>query len=431
VRRAPAVTDRGRTVSVAVVLAAVAALVPLLVWRGADILRTSTAGRVEETVRLRPRPLPDTPATLVVLLERSEPVGLLVVARSPSGSTLLPLPVASATVLEADGEEMPLGAAWAAGGLDAMATAVAGLLEVELQGQVTLDEAALVEYLRPAAPLEVTLPSEVRDADADGRVRVLQPAGTRRLGAAEAAQVLLARVPGEPELARVGRVAAVWTAVAASIGGQTPSATSSVVSPTVASSVSPGPDAGAGLSGLRSGPVRVHLVPVVADVPAAQRPAGVAELLRLDPDDVRLIVAEALPGAASPAGGGVRVRLVDPIGDRVLRKAAVARLTPLGIDVVLVQEVPQTPPAATRIEFDDADLRPILERSVDVLGSVAVVPLSESIVGVQATIVLGAPFIGLVADERSSSSTAPPATTTGPTTTSTTTTSTTTTLRRP
>jgi hypothetical protein len=422
VRRAPAVTDRARTVAVAVVLAAVAALVPLLVWRGADILRTSTAGRVEETVRVRPRPLPDTPATLVVLLDRSEPVGLLVVARSPSGSTLLPLPVASATVLEADGEEMPLGAAWAAGGLDALSAAVAGLLQVELRGQVTLDEAALVEYLRPAAPLEVTLPAEVRDADADGRVRVLQPAGIRQLGAAEAAQVLLARLPGEPELARVGRVAAVWTAVAASIGGRAPSGTSSPsVSPSP--SVSSGADADVGLSALRAGPVRVHLVPVVADVPAAQRPAGVAELLRLDPDDLLLIVAEALPGAASPAGGGVRVRLVDPIGDRALRKAAVARLTPLGIDVVLVQEVPQPPPAATRIELDDADLRPILERSVGVLGSVVVVPLSESIVGVQATIVLGAPFVGLVADEWSSTSTAPAATTTtGPTTTGPTTT---------
>jgi hypothetical protein len=430
VSRRPTVTDPARTIAVAAVLVAVALTVPVLAWRGLDTLRSSKAGRLVQTTLTRPRALPDTPATVVVLTGRDgRPAGLVVVALAPGGGgSLLPLPLAAATVLSASGEAEPLGSSWDVGGLPTLADATASLLRISVSASYAVDEAGLTDALRPATPLDVTLPDDVRDTDASGAPRVLQPAGARRLTAAEAAQVLLARAPDEPELARLPRIAAVWTAVAdrlaatgraraGAAGASAPPGSPTSSDPAPSEADSPPPtvpvpaSAADAVARLATGPVRVHLVPVVEDVKPPQRPAGVAELLRLDEVDLRLVVADVLPGAASPANGQLRFAIVDPFDDRELEKAAVARLSFITANVVLVEHSDRPPPASTQLAYDAPEVRDALVGYDQVLGSVDVVPATERIQGVQATVVLGQSFRQLVAAAATSTtSSIPPAT---------------------
>ncbi|MFM7535505.1 MAG: hypothetical protein ACKO91_06890 [Acidimicrobiales bacterium] len=361
----------------AALLAMVAAAVPVLGWRAVDTIRSSRAGTVEE-VRERPRPLPDTPAVVVALADASSRLaGVLVVAMRPDGGgTLLALPSSSETVLVEGGDASALGSSWATGRLDGLAAAVGSLLRVEVSDRFVLAEATLAELLAPVAPFDVTFAADVRAIDAAGRERVVQAAGTRRLSGPEAAQVLFARGVAEPELARIGRNAAVWTAVAARLDR----------SATEAAAAAVGSVEGL-VRALRRGPVRAQLVPVVADVSTSSQ-----EVLRLDEAELRLVVAEVLPGAASPANGLARVRVVDPTGDRALLKAAVAKIMETGLNVVLAQLASGSAPSVTRLELDTAASGSLVDGLAEVIGSVQTSVAVERIEGVQATIVLGDSF---------------------------------------
>jgi hypothetical protein len=393
VRRPPRVTYPGRTVVVLVLLAVVASAVPVLGWRAVQTIRSSRAGTVEE-VRERPTPLPTTPVVVLVLADASSQLaGVVVVGLRPGGGgTLVPLPSSTETVLTEGGDASALGSAWTTGRLDAVATAVGSVLRVEVAERFVLAEATLAEVLAPVAPFEVTFAADVWASDGAGRERVVQAAGTRRLSGSEAAQVLFARGAAEPELARVGRNAAVWTAVAARLDRSAPESTAPL-----AASID-------GLVGsLRRGPVGAQLVPVVADVSTPTE-----ELLRLDEAELRLVVAEVMPGAASPANGLARLRLVAPPGDRALLKAAVAKIIETGLNVVVAQPGSGSVPPVTRVELDATASPALVDGLAEVIGSVVTSVAVERIEGVQATIVLGDSFRRFLEGEAATDTTLAP-----------------------
>ncbi len=202
-----------------------------------------------------------------------------------------------------------------------------------------LDEDGLTQLFEPYAPIELDLELPVLDTDAEGATEELFPAGPVELTARDMARLLLARVDGESELARLARTEALWKAVTAR--GQT--ATTTTLAPG-ASPATPADVAGF-LDKVATGPNGVHLLRVQPSFDPSDPSAP--ELFQADVPYLRLLVASVMPGAVSPSNGNISFRVVNPLGDPNLTYRAVGRLAVVQANVVLVTETAGPAPATT------------------------------------------------------------------------------------
>jgi hypothetical protein len=154
------------------------------------------------------------------------------------------------------------------------------------------------------------------------------------------------------------------------------------------------------------------VTPVIDPV---QNPHAV-DLLDADLAEVRLIMAEVLPGAVSPPDTGVRVHLVDSGQDADLARLAVGRLISTGANVVWATRAGGTRPATTTIEYESADTQAAVGDLKGVLGVGNVVAAASRTDGVDAVVVLGQDFRTLMDAEqaRATTTTAAQPTTSAP-----------------
>ena len=209
-----------------------------------------------------------------------------------------------------------------------------------------------------------------------------------------------------------------WTALLdhASSGGSAP--TTSTVASTVAGDDGAPADLPGFLRAVTSGPVGVHTLRVEPSFdPSA--PSG-PELLQADVGYLRLLVATVMPGAVSPSNGNISFRIINPLGNVDAAYQAVARLSAVQANVVLVTDVPGPAPEHTTIVYQSPAGETQAAAFAPVLGAGAPTASSERVDGVDATITLGQDFPAFLDSQAAKTA----ASTTTPTTTDVTSTST-------
>ncbi len=141
----------------------------------------------------------------------------------------------------------------------------------------------------------------------------------------------------------------------------------------------------------------VDTLPVKPVLDPVANPEGV-DLLAPDNTGQKLMTAELMPGAISPANTNIRFRVVNATGDPDMLYAAVGRLVFVGANVVIVTDAP-TPTDKTVIEYQDEADKAEATRYLPVVGPATVQPSPDRIDGIDATIVLGKDFATFVASQ--------------------------------
>jgi hypothetical protein len=338
-------TRPGRTSVVLGLSLAVAVLAGALAYRGIHAIRTSKEGRAAAGANVSVQQLPLTPAYLIMAMDRSRrPVSFAVLAPAATGGgTVVIVPATARVQLKTSAQPERLSDAFARGGAAEQSSAVARYLGVEFAGSYAADEALLTSILAPYAPVNVTLDAPVLDTDDKKSDRVLHPAGLVTLSAEGVAQLMLARADGESEEARLPRLDALWTAVAKRGPVAAPVATSPGSLPAL-------------LDGVLRGQNAVYQFPATKVSDTARNPAGI-DLLDIDVVDIRIKMAQMLPGAVSSADSNVRVEIRDPFHNPALIRETVTLLTFLGAHVVFIRDTADLPLPTTAVLYQNANNR--------------------------------------------------------------------------
>jgi hypothetical protein len=325
------------------------------------------------------------------------------------------IPAGTAWTSTEGAKPVRLASAFDNGGLDAQRNALEGVLGITTSVAQQVDEAGLTALLTPYAPIHVVLDDRVLDADSSGRERVLYPAGPVELTAAQAAHLLLAHGPNESEVARLARIQAIWTAVVTSNQQGTSAATTTTAPapPATAASaepaVVPASVAGQIAAMVKRTPV-VETLPVKPVLDPIANPEGV-DLLAPDNTGQKLMTAELMPGAISPANTNIRFRVVNATGDPDMLYAAVGRLVFVGANVVIVGDAPE-PAQNTVIDYQDEADKAEATRYLPVVGPATVQASQDRIDGIDATIILGKDFATFAARQGTAGPSAASATST-------------------
>lgn len=396
--------DPVRTIAVLVPALVAAALIPFLVRTAYRTVTTSTQGQSEPTVP-RLAQLPPTPAFLVITDDgEGVPVAAVLLAPAPSGSggAVVVVPLGTVTT-GASGRPERLDAGvdepGAEPGVDRVAANVEGLLGITLAGRVRLSPADLAGVLGPLTPVDVRLVDAVRTILTDGSEIQVLGAGPRTLSAVDAAAVLTAR-GDESELVRVDRAEEVWRALL-------PTDPRPQAAPGATGSAAVGPAVVAeALATLARGRTVVRTLAVA---PLAT-PAGEPERFTADVVALRLLMAEIVPAAVSPAEASVRIRIRNPSGDEAAAYLTVGKLLAAGAAVILVDNTVGAVPGATGVTYADTARADALAAAVAGIGPVTLATTDERIDGIDATITLGTDVVA-AARRVAPTTTAPPPTT--------------------
>jgi len=378
-------TGRARTLGVAVVAVAVTAAATLLVVRAARTIGNSKAGRTSVPTGPPVSQLPSTPAGLIVPIGADhKPATMSVLALSPTGKggTIVIVPAGTGVSVPGSTRADRLAQSYESGGLPAQNEAVSGFLGITTSVSAEFDETQLAALLAPYAPLHVNLDDRALDTDTTGKEFVAYSAGPVTLTAAEAAHLLVARGPNESEIARIGRVAEIWQAVLARGSSATTTTAPAATTPS---------DVGDFLHAVVSGTAAVRQIPVKPVLDAVSNPDGV-DLLSADSGATRLLMAQVLPGAISPANGNIRLRVINPTGDPELSYFAVSRLAFVGANIVLVTETSGPAEQQNAIEYQDAAEQDAAARYRPVIGGAVMRQSPDHVEGIDATVVLGHDF---------------------------------------
>jgi hypothetical protein len=244
--------------------------------------------------------------------------------------------------------------------------------------------------LAPAAAVDVDLPVEVTDHDGD----VVAEVGASTLGPEDLAAVLTARDPSVPAAEQLPAASAVWTGLAAAVGGGGGDTSEPADPPTVESVLA------AATSG-QLHPWTLSSTPV----DAARNPRGV-DVALLDRAEIAMVFGQIAPGKVAAPNPGLSFRVVadfsaEQLGDRGWSNAdvayrAVSQLLFLRANVISVDTTPATAPSATTLEVGDASTN--TAGAQEVLGRVDVVEAEERIVGVDAVLRLGEGYLEFLDD---------------------------------
>jgi len=164
------------------------------------------------------------------------------------------------------------------------------------------------------------------------------------------------------------------------------------------------------------GAAAVRPLPVRPVLDAVANPDGL-DLLAPDNAGQKLLMAEVLPGAISPANSNIRFQVINATGDPDLLYAAVARLVFVGANVVVVSD-PSGVSKETVIEYQDQARQAEAARYMPVVGPATVRRSQDTTEGIDATIVLGQDFATFMRAENAKVTTTTPSA--GSTTTTTT-----------
>jgi hypothetical protein len=166
------------------------------------------------------------------------------------------------------------------------------------------------------------------------------------------------------------------------------------------------------LAAVEAGSARAEALSAHPVLDAVGNPNGI-DLLAVDNAAMRLLLAETMPGAISPANDNIRVRLINNSGDPSVLSAAAQRLVDAGANLIIVSP-PTATAAPTVIEYQDPIEQAAATTFQPVVGATVVRAGEDRIDGIDATVILGSDFAAFLHTGPANSA----STTTSPTTSS-------------
>lgn len=433
---------RRRTWSALVAGLLVVAVIPVLGIAGWRAIRDSKAARDVTTTS---RTIPVTPTALLAGTDadgRLTTLAMLALAPDGAGGSVVAIPVGS-SVTGDDGARYRLADRFADGGIEQLSADVESLMLVALDLVEVVDEAQLAALLAPVGDIDITLPADVvqgdnapdasgsdegvvdggaddagqgddQTDDGEGSVDgggpdeqaagvgagtgddtasttavppgdVVAAAGEQRLTPDVAAKVLLASVAGESETERLPANAAVWQAVAATVGGGVPN-----LAPADPEGAAP-PDLTTFTTALWAGPVHPWQMAATPITSATENPTG-ADLLQTDLAEAIMVVATVAPSAASAVLDGASVQLTSGFTDWHVTRNAIGLLAYVGANVMVVITTDDAPPATSEVLAGSTAVQALAEEYAAALGAGTVGVVTDPVEGIEVQIVLGQSF---------------------------------------
>jgi hypothetical protein len=121
----------------------------------------------------------------------------------------------------------------------------------------------------------------------------------------------------------------------------------------------------------------------------------------LDTAEVIMVVASVAPSSVSSLYASINVQIDSAFTDASIAREAVLRLAMLGVNVVLVREVPGEPAVETIVQYNDDPVRAEVESYTSIFGPLTPKRVSQQVEGIDARIVLGTNFRDFIAGQPS------------------------------
>lgn len=346
---------RRRRALVATALATTAVAGAGLALLGLSTVRNSTAGRYVDPPIRPDEPgyqayVASTPTLAVVHRDASGGLaGASLLALRPGddgGAVVLVPPSTRSPELGTSGGDdeaggLTVAAAYEGGGADAVADAMADILDVAIDDVVEVDGARWTSLVDPVAPVSLTV---------DAPVGLWQP-GEVELGASDVGAFLAAHGPDEPEVDWMARQAEFWDAWLSGVG-------------TGGEGAVPGElDTGIGrfVRGIARDP-SAAILPVTPDEDGGP-------VLVPDRDRIAELVSRAVPYPLSPAAGRrVRVRLLNGTTDDDLTPAAARLLVAGGAEIAIAGNADSFDVSETTFTYESVRHRAAARRLAATLG---------------------------------------------------------------
>jgi hypothetical protein len=390
---------RRNSTVVALVLGLVAiALSGLAVSVGASAIANSRAGR-DAGARTSPEvTFPFTPTALFAVVDdegRLTSAAAMVLAPNGVGGSIVPLPATADSSLDLGDDRLPLAETYAVAGPEAFVAEAENLTAISFDVVEVVDANRLTTIVARLGNLDVDLPIDVIDDDADDFVA---KAGRSTLTPSTAADVLTAYTAFDLDHRLEPARSEVWEAIADRVGAGIGSASavgSGEVVPTPTS-----PDAF--LDRLFAGRVGARSLSIA--VPPPERNPRSVDTVVVDRPEVILVFAQIAPARMAAPNESLTFRLevgftdeqLEPLG---LNNADIARdvinLMLFGqANVTSVSTEPGEVPEISRADVPDRMLLDSVAEGWGVLlGEFDVQLASEQIAGIDATIVLGESYL--------------------------------------
>jgi len=126
-----------------------------------------------------------------------------------------------------------------------------------------------------------------------------------------------------------------------------------------------------------------------------------SDMYALDKAEVIMVVASVAPSSVSSLYAAINVQIDSAFTDATITREAVLRLSMLGVNVVLVREVPGEPAVETVVQYNDDPVRAEVESYSSIFGPLTPKRVTQQVEGVDARIVLGTNFRDFIAGQPS------------------------------
>jgi len=344
--------------------------------------------------------IPSTPAALLAVVDGNGFVASLqMIALAPGGrgGTIVSIPVGAASVVTSTEAPRRLGDAFLLNGLDGLTTDVEGLLNVTFTAKAAVTEAEIAAMLGGDRAVNVEIDRAVNTLLPTGIQEIL-PAGKHTLTSAQVAGILASNQAGAPESDRLPIIKSLWVGVAGAGLNTVATTTSEVVG--TATTLVPALTVQEFLQRTLTGEVQVWQFAADA-IPQGDLNPTNSDMYALDKAEVIMVVASVAPSSVSSLYATINVQIDSAFTDATITREAVLRLSMLGVNVVLVREVPGEPAVETVVQYNDDPVRAEVESYSSIFGPLTPKRVTQQVEGVDARIVLGTNFRDFIAGQPS------------------------------
>lgn len=362
-----------------------------------SLLNSTDGDSVDASGVLR---VPSTPAALLAVVDAGGLLASLqMVALAPGGigGTVVSIPVNSAAIVGEDESPRRLYDSFLAGGIAALASDVEGLLNVTFTVSAAVTASELTPLLGSITSVTVEFDRPVKGV-LGGVVTDVLPAGRQSITAEQVAKALAAIEPDAAEKDRLPLLKSLWVGVGTS--QRNPqidlTTTSLAADETTTTAVgTPTIDMKAFVDRLLAGQVQVWQF---AGTPVGQgdtNPNGL-DWYALDRAEIILVTASVVPSSVSSLLASINVQIDSPFNDAALTREAVLRFMSLGVNIVLIREITETPQQATIAAIADVALESEVAGYASVLGGMEIHRQKVPVEGVDLRLTLGFDFTTFV-----------------------------------